>query len=185
MTGTHFSLEEIRCMDSLVCEGNYEQALPLFQKAILWSKNQGKESAFLNWKAAICLDMLLEPLDAYEHIEKAIDLDGLNVNYQRSKKVILNKLEDFFIFQANLSSSYEQIRKIYKIMQRNGRLNDSIRVEFARYIGKEGKLEKAILLLDRVLGENPEHEAAQLLAEQFEMEKHKNAIPMNITKKAQ
>jgi tetratricopeptide (TPR) repeat protein len=185
MTGTHFSLEEIRCIDRLACEGKWEQALSLFQKALVWSSNQGQESAFLHWKTAVCLDMTNSPLEAYTHIERATNIEAFNIHYQKSKDVILNNLENFFIFHVGKKSDYDLIRKVYKIIQKNGCLNDNIRVEYARYIGAQGKVEKASLLLERVLSENPNHAEAHLLAELFELEKHKNAVSMNISKKAQ
>jgi tetratricopeptide (TPR) repeat protein len=125
--------------------GNQEGALERARELRSRASRVGLESAWVQWSIAVCLDNLGQPEDALHELKKAIAMDPIDSQYQRSFDIIVTRLRAEL---AALAPDDDSVPRLYQLLAESGSNDVQTHLVMARHHMKSGRVARARELLE-------------------------------------
>lgn len=131
----------------LVNGNNFEEAVKACRWAIAEAKKLGVASGALFWHAAVANDYAGNWEDAFDHINRALELDPIAEPYRSSFTIITRRIRGA-LADASRSADDPSTPKLYEMLVRAGEADVGSHAAMARYAAATGDLAKAKAIAD-------------------------------------
>jgi tetratricopeptide (TPR) repeat protein len=146
--------KELRRAFDLAGEGNFAEALPIYQGIAERLRALGHDSGFLLWHMAIANDNLGELEKAFHHIAEALETDPLAQPFRNSFDIIVGRIRAALAAEARAVDDPSTPR-LYDLLLSSGEADVPSHAAMARFLVAKGDPGRARQLADALVVLHP------------------------------